>query len=78
MFNEADEVLHEDLEAGSEYYQNILNETSPQHQAVKFARENYGIEIDDKTLNSIMQQYACTLSPLYKCVESGLRRAGLL
>lgn len=78
MSNEADEVLDEDLEASSEYYQNILNETSPQIQAAKFARKHYGVEIDDKTLNSIMQQYACTLLPLHKCVENGLSKAGLI
>jgi hypothetical protein len=40
MSNEADEVLDEDLKASSEYYRNILNETSPQIQAAKFAREH--------------------------------------
>jgi len=78
MLTEADDVLDEDLEACSEHYQNILNEALPQYQAAKLAREHYGIELDDKTLNSILQHFACTPSPLHKCVEDGLRNAGLL
>ena len=75
---EADEISDEDLEAASEFYQRILDESLPQQQAVKLAHDQYGIELTDKTLNSILQHYACTSSPLHACVEAGLRRAGLL
>jgi len=76
--DEVDGVSAEDQEATSKYYQDLINETLPQHQAKKLAREHYGIELDDKTLNSILQRFACTSSSLPQCVEDSLYRAGLI
>jgi hypothetical protein len=73
-----EEVDAEDLEAASDYYQHLLDETLPQHQAAKLALDHYGILLSDKTLNSILGQFACTKSSLHTCVEGGLRREGLL
>lgn len=78
MLNEVDDVLYEDLEAASFYHDQLLNDTLPKFQAAKLARENLCIELDDKTLNSIMAHYACTRSTLHECVEGCLRKAGLL
>lgn len=78
MLNEADDVLTEDLEAASAYYQGVLNETLPQYQAKIIARDKYGIALNNNLLNLIMSQYAWTPLQLDECVENCLRKAGLL
>ena len=59
-FEEVDEISNEDLEATSDYYQRILDETLPHKQAERIASEQYGVVLDDNLLNRIMQQFACT------------------
>ena len=72
QFGQVDEISDEDLETAADYFRRILNETLPHKQAERIASEHYGVVLDDKLLNRIMQQYTCTDWSLAYCVRSGL------
>ncbi len=78
MSAEAHGVLDEDLESAAAYYDSLLNDTLPQHQAEQMALQQFGVVLDSNLLNRIMAQYACTLLSLEQCVAECLRRAGLI
>ena len=77
-FEEVDQISDDDLEAASDYYERLLNNTLPQHQAKQIALEQFGVTLDDIVLNSILGQYACTPLSIEDCVAKGLRMAGLI
>ena len=77
-FEEVDEISDDDLEAASDYYERLLNDTLPQKQAEKIALEQYGVVLDANELNRILEQYACTPFSIEDCVAKGLRMAGLI
>ncbi|NOU22667.1 MAG: hypothetical protein HOO93_12955 [Methyloglobulus sp.] len=60
MSNEDGDVLDDDLEAASNYFQRLLNETLPHQQAGRIALEQFGVVLDGKMLNRILQAFACT------------------
>ncbi len=78
MNNQCDAPSIDELEACSQYYQDILNETLPQYQATIIARDKYGIELNNNLLNSIMLQYAWTPLQLDEWVKNSLHKAGFL
>lgn len=78
MLNEADEVLDEDLDAAVDYYEGILNNTLPQKQAGRIALEQFGVVLEDKLLDRIMEQYACTILSIEDCVRAQLQKRQLI
>ena len=77
-FEEVEEISAEDLEATSDYYDQLLNETLPHKQAEQIAYEQFGVAIPDNVLNRIMEMYACTALTMDECVLACLKKAGLL
>lgn len=78
MLNEADEVLDEDLQASADYYDNLLNDTLPQKQAERIALEQFGVVLEDKLIDRIMEQYACTMLSIEDCVRAQLQKRQLI
>lgn len=78
MLNEADEVSAEDLDAAADYYDGILNNTLPQKQAERIALEQFGVVLEDKLLDRIMEQYACTILSIEDCVRAQLQKRQLI
>ncbi|MDP3331849.1 MAG: hypothetical protein Q8S55_07630 [Methylococcaceae bacterium] len=78
MLNEADEVLDEDLDAAVDYYESLLNNTLPQKQAERIALEQFGVVLDDRLLNRILEQYACTMLSIEDSVRAQLQKRQLI
>lgn len=78
MLNEADEVSAEDLDAAADYYDGILNNTLSQKQAERIAFEQFGVVLDDRLLNRILEQYACTMLSIEDCVRAQLQKRQLI
>ncbi|NOS75355.1 MAG: hypothetical protein HOP36_12640 [Methyloglobulus sp.] len=76
--NEADEVLDEDLDAAVDYYESLLNNTLPQKQAERIALEQFGVVLEDKLIDRIMEQYACTMLSIEDCVRAQLQKRQLI
>ncbi len=69
MSNEDDDVLNDDLEATSDYFQRLLNETLPHQQAGPIALGQFGVVLDGKMLNRILQAFACSCVSMEQCVQ---------
>jgi hypothetical protein len=78
VLNEADEVSAEDLDAAADYYDGILNNTLPQKQAERIALEQFGVVLEDKLIDRIMEQYACTMLSIEDCVRAQLQKHQLI
>jgi hypothetical protein len=78
VLNEADEVSAEDLDAAADYYDGILNNTLPQKQAERIAFEQFGVVLDDRLLNRILEQYACRMLSIEDCVRAQLQKRQLI
>jgi len=76
--SEVDEVDEDDAEAAANYYQGLLSGTLPQAQAEKIASEQFNVVLEDKLLNRIMGQYACTPLSIEECVQSQLNQHKLI
>jgi len=75
---EVDQISDDDLEAASDYYERLLNDTLPQKQAEKIALEQYGVVLDANVLNRILEQYACTPLSIEDCVRAQLQKRQLI
>lgn len=78
MSNEDDDVLNDDLEAASNYFQRLLNETLPHQQAGRIALGQFGIVLDGTMLNRILQAFACSCVSMEQCAQDNLHKAGLI
>ncbi|NOU20291.1 MAG: hypothetical protein HOO93_00625 [Methyloglobulus sp.] len=78
MPNEDGDVLNDDLEAASDYFQRILDETLPHQQAGRIALEQFGVVLDGKVLNRILQAFTCSCVSMEQCVQNNLHKAGLI
>jgi hypothetical protein len=78
LANETDEIQDEDLAAAADYANLHIKSEIPYQQAERLAKYLYGIFLDDKTLNRILQLFACSTYPMKQCVHEGLGNSGLI
>lgn len=69
-----DEIMIEDLESASEFYDALVKKELPHQTALRHAKDYYGVDLDDKILNKILSRFACTLSSMEECVKYYLKK----
>ena len=69
-----DGIEAEDLQSASDFYEAMVANELPQQRAVSIARDTYGVDLDDRSLNKILGRFACSLSTMEMCVRSVLQK----
>lgn len=69
-----DEVMVEDLESAADFYDSLAAGELPQQKAVKFAKDTYGVDLNDALLNKILSRFACSTLTIEGCVNYHLQQ----